>query len=64
MRRETAMQAESDKERLVDSVPMWETPLVLPHFRSRGREARNFSENESRLKGVLQPELAAPQLQK
>jgi hypothetical protein len=53
MRWKTAVQTKSDKQSLTDSVPMRESPLVVPHLKKSAGGRKNFSEVDGtgRLKG-------------
>jgi hypothetical protein len=52
MRRKTAVQTKSDKQRLIDGVPVWESPFIMVHTKYAWRR-RKISEiyAASRLKG-------------
>ncbi len=51
--RKTAMEAERDKKRLIDSVPVREPPFIVPHSHAGVCSGKNFLEKygASRLKG-------------
>ena len=60
MRRKTAVQAESEKQRLIDCVPVREPPFaVVPHLRGCVCSGKNFLEcdgpPERRLRPVNRP---------
>ena len=53
MGRETSVLAKSDKQGLIDSVPVRESPFIVPHPRGCVCLRKNFSETSAmgRLKG-------------